>query len=96
MTEVAKHSNVYCKLSGMITEANHETWTIEDLRPFVEHVLSSFGPDRVMYGSDWPVCLLAGSYNRVIGALQAILKPHLSERQEAAVFGGNARRFYKL
>jgi L-fuconolactonase len=96
MAEVAKHPNVYCKLSGMITEANHETWTIEDLRPFVERVLGSFGADRVMYGSDWPVCLLAGSYNRVIGALQAILKPHLNERQEAAVFGDNARRFYKL
>ena len=96
MAEVAKHPNVFCKLSGMITEANHTTWTPEDLRPFVEHVLKSFGPDRVMYGSDWPVCLLAGSYDQVIGTLQAILNPHLNEPQKAAVFGGNARRFYKL
>jgi L-fuconolactonase len=96
MAEVAKHPNVYCKLSGMITEANHETWTIEDLRPFVEHVLGCFSADRVMYGSDWPVCLLAGSYNRVIGVLQALLKPDLNEQQEAAVFGGNARHFYKI
>lgn len=96
MAEVAKHPNVYCKLSGMITEANHQSWTPEDLRPYVEHVLECFGPDRVMFGSDWPVCLLAGSYDQALGALQAILKSHLNEQQKAAVFGGNARRFYKL
>jgi L-fuconolactonase len=96
MADVAKHPNVYCKLSGMITEANHQSWTPEDLRPYVEHAFNSFGPDRVMFGSDWPVCLLAGSYDQVIGAVQLILKPHLNPRQEAAVFGGNAARFYKL
>jgi len=96
MAEVAKHKNVYCKLSGMVTEADQKAWTVDDLRPYVEHVFQCFGGDRVMYGSDWPVCLLAGSYDRVIEALQTILKPHLDQRLEAAVFGGNAARFYKL
>jgi L-fucono-1,5-lactonase len=96
MAEVAKHPNVHCKLSGMITEADHKTWTAEDLRPYVEHVWECFGAKRVMFGSDWPVCLLAGSYDQVITALQTILKPHLDERREADVFGGNSARFYKL
>jgi len=96
MAEVARHPNVYCKLSGMITEADHQTWTVEDLRPYVEHVVKCFGFERVMYGSDWPVCLLAGSYDRVVGALQAILEPQLNQQRETAVFGGNAAHFYKL
>lgn len=96
VSEVAKHPNIQCKLSGMITEADHKTWTAEDLRPYVEHVLNCFGFERVMFGSDWPVCLLAGSYDQVIGAVQSILKPHLDERLEADIFGGNAARFYKL
>lgn len=98
MAEVAKHPNVRCKLSGMITEADHKSWTAEDLRPYVEHVLECFGFARVMFGSDWPVCHLAGSYDQVIGALQTVVKPHLDEeeRREANVFGDNAQRFYNL
>jgi L-fuconolactonase len=96
MARVAKHPNVYCKLSGMITEAGHKTWTPDDLRPYVEHVLDCFGVDRVMFGSDWPVCLLAGSYDQVAAALQAVIKPRLDKRSESAVFGENAARFYKL
>ncbi|HEV2330427.1 MAG TPA: amidohydrolase family protein [Verrucomicrobiae bacterium] len=96
MARVAKHPNVYCKLSGMITEADHKTWTPDDLRPYVEHVLDCFTVDRVMFGSDWPVCLLAGSYDQVAAALQAVIKPRLDKHGEAAVFGENAARFYKL
>lgn len=96
ISEVAKYPNVYCKLSGMITEADHSSWTPADLRPYVEQVLESFGFERVMFGSDWPVCLLAGTYDQVVDALQIILQPHLNEQREAAVFGGNAARFYKL
>ena len=96
MARVAKHQNVFCKLSGMITEADHKTWTPDDLRPYVEHVLKCFSVERVMFGSDWPVCLLAGSYDQVAAALQAVLKPHLDKRGELAVFGENAARFYKL
>lgn len=96
MARVAKHQNVYCKLSGMITEADHKTWTPDDLRPYVEHVMDCFGVERVMFGSDWPVCLLAGSYDQVTAALQAVVKPRLDKRGESAVFGENAARFYKL
>jgi L-fuconolactonase len=96
MGEIAKYPNICCKLSGMITEADHKAWTAEDLRPYVEHALACFGFERVMFGSDWPVCVLAGSYDQVIGALQTILKPHLNAQREADVFGGNAARFYKL
>jgi L-fuconolactonase len=96
MSEVARHPKIHCKLSGMITEADHQTWTADDLRPYVKHVCGCFGFERVMFGSDWPVCLLAGSYDQVLGALQAVLKPELNERREDAVFGGNAARFYQL
>lgn len=96
MSAVAEHQNVYCKLSGMITEADFKSWTAEDLRPYVEHVVDCFGFERVMFGSDWPVCLLAGSYDQVLGALHTILKPKLDAQRDAAVFGGNAARFYRL
>ena len=96
MTEISKHPNLHCKLSGMITEATYNNWTPDDLRPYVEHVLDCFGFERVMFGSDWPVCLLAGSYDQVIGALQTILQPHLNPPREADIYGGNAVRFYKL
>ena len=94
--DVAHHPNIYCKVSGLITEADHQEWTPEHLRPYVEHVLECFGPERLMYGSDWPVCLRAGTYDRVIDALTDLLAPHLDEASEAAVFGENAARFYRL
>jgi L-fuconolactonase len=88
-------SHVYCKLSGMITEANWTSWTAGDLRPYVSRALDLFGVDRVMYGSDWPVCLLAGSYASVKKALEEALPP-LSRGDWAKVFGGNAVTFYQL
>lgn len=93
---VAAYPNVSCKLSGMVTEANLTSWTVDDLRAYVDHVVESFGLKRVMFGSDWPVCLLAADYDRVIGALREILAPRLDRTTEAAVFGGNAARFYKI
>lgn len=95
LKEVAAHPNVYCKVSGMITEADHEHWTVDDLLPYVDHVRACFGPDRLMYGSDWPVCLLAGSYERVIGAAET-LTSDMDEDSQTRVFGGNAAKFYKL
>jgi L-fuconolactonase len=62
--ELAAEPNVVCKLSGMVTEAHWETWTVADLRPYAEVALEAFGPDRLMFGSDWPVCLLAGDLHR--------------------------------
>jgi L-fuconolactonase len=96
IAEASRHKNLYCKLSGMITEADHHCWSVSDLRPYVEHVFECFGPDRVMFGSDWPVCLLAGSYDQVVAALQEILSPMLSADTERKIFGENAERFYKL
>jgi L-fuconolactonase len=88
-------THVTCKLSGMITEADWTNWTPDDLKPYVERTADIFGPERVMYGSDWPVCLLAGSYGEVKAALEEALPP-LSLDEWAEVFGGNAIRFYEL
>jgi len=88
-------THVSCKLSGMITEARWAGWTPADLKPFVDRTIEIFGTERVMYGSDWPVSLLAGSYGAVKSALEEAL-PSLSSDEWADVFGGNAIRFYKL
>ncbi len=91
----AKFPNVFCKLSGMITEAHWTRWTPADLKPYVRHALELFGPSRCMFGSDWPVCELAGSYQRVLEAANEALGP-ISEADRAAIFGGTATRFYGL
>jgi L-fuconolactonase len=70
MAEAAQFPRMMCKLSSMITEADWQHWTPADLKPYVDTAIEVFGVDRVMYGSDWPVCLLAGSYRRVFDALQ--------------------------
>jgi L-fuconolactonase len=87
--------NVFCKLSGMVTEADWSCWTVDDLRPYVQSALEFFGPDRLMYGSDWPVCELAATYAQVKDALDDALGP-ISESERAAIFGGTATGFYKL
>lgn len=87
--------NVYCKLSGLITEADWRNWTIDDLKPYVQTALEVFGPDRLMFGSDWPVCELAGSYEQVYSVANEALGS-LSPSEKAAIFGGTAARFYSL
>ena len=96
ISAIAQHENVYCKLSGMVTEADPANWTPADLKPYVEHVVAAFGLDRVMFGSDWPVSLLAARYDDVIGALEETLAPNLDEESMTRVFGGNAGRFYGI
>lgn len=96
IAQLARHPNLYCKLSGMITEADHQHWTVDDLRPYIDHVVQCFGFDRLMFGSDWPVCLCAGSYDQVIGAMREVLSSKLTDETEPKLFGGNAIRFYKL
>lgn len=91
------HPHIYCKLSGMVTEADHAHWTPEDLRPYVAHVLDVFGADRVMFGSDWPVALLAAqSYGDVINALRTVTGPLLGLDGHRNVFHDNGARFYGL
>ncbi|WP_199036402.1 amidohydrolase family protein [Glycomyces salinus] len=88
---LAKQPNVTAKLSGLVTEADWEQWSAEDLRPFVQTALELFGPDRLMFGSDWPVCELAATYSRVKEALTEILG-----REDPDIFAGTAARTYKL
>ena len=95
MRELAKRQNVYCKLSGMITEADRASWNASQLKPYVHQIIAGFGWDRVMFGSDWPVCLLAGSYQQVWDALREALGEMTAE-QNRNVFGINAARFYGL
>ena len=92
---LAAYPNVFCKLSGMVTEADWKTWTLDDLRPYADVVLDAFGPHRVMFGSDWPVCLLAASYDDVLQAAED-LTTQLSADERADVFGGTASRAYRL
>ncbi|MGF1240237.1 amidohydrolase family protein [Streptomyces sp. 2-6] len=87
--------NTVCKLSGLVTEARWDSWSIDDLRPYVRTVLGEFGPDRVMFGSDWPVCTLAASYQQVAQTM-ADLTSGLDEHERSAVFGTTARRTYGL
>ncbi|WP_181956710.1 amidohydrolase family protein [Paenibacillus piri] len=96
MEEIASYPGIYCKLSGMVTEADHRAWQPEQLTPYIRHTLDLFGPERVMFGSDWPVCLLAASYDQVVRTLDEALPKTWGEREKAALFGGNALRFYKL
>jgi len=95
MMNVAAYPNIHCKLSGLVTEANWTSWQTEDLRPFVDHALEVFGVDRMMFGSDYPVCLLASSYNRVLESFQELLKD-LSGDDRDKILSKNAQRFYRL
>lgn len=92
---VAKDSRIWCKLSGMNTEAKWGHWTPADLKPYVQHALGCFGAERTMYGSDWPVCLLAGSYTQAMNALRECLGP-LSQDDDRRIWSENATKFYQL
>lgn len=96
MAECARFETLHCKVSGMITEADHAAWRPADLAPFVSHVHDVFGAGRLMFGSDWPVCRLAGEYAEVINAARTVLAELLPPGAHAAVFGGNARAFYRI
>ncbi|WP_069884181.1 amidohydrolase family protein [Streptomyces luteocolor] len=91
---LAARPNTVCKLSGMVTEADHRTWTVDDLRPYAETVLDAFGPRRLMFGSDWPVSTLAATYGEVLDAAR-LLTQSLDTAERGEVFGGTARRVYR-
>tara|TARA_Y100001960_G_scaffold332112_1_gene431453 strand:+ start:1935 stop:2780 length:846 start_codon:yes stop_codon:yes gene_type:complete len=95
LRKVASINGIHCKISGMITEADHHNWTANDLRPYVHHVLGLFGTDRIMFGTDWPVCTLAGDYVTVVDTTKSILES-LTLEATNDVFGGTANRFYNL
>jgi L-fuconolactonase len=95
MQALARQGNVYCKLSGMVTEADWNNWSPADFAPYIEVVLEAFTPERCMIGSDWPVCTLAGSYGSVTGLVLDYIA-RLSPREQAAVYGGSAMEAYRL
>lgn len=94
LAAIARHTRAHCKLSGLVTEAGAD-WTVERLRRYVDQVLGCFGPDRVLWGSDWPVVTLAASYARWSSASDALLEG-LAAAEQQAIRGGNAWRFYGL
>ena len=95
MEELSRVPHLHVKLSGMITEADHRDWKAADLAPYVNHVYQAFGPKRCMFGSDWPVCLLAGTWKEVLAAMTQCLGP-LPPAARDEVMGGTAVRFYRL
>ncbi|RQX07061.1 amidohydrolase [Micromonospora arida] len=95
LAALAELPNVTAKVSGLVTAADWDSWRAADLRPFVREAIVRFGPERLMFGSDWPVCLLAGSYGRIRAALHQVLPP-LTEAASQAIFGGTAARVYQL
>jgi L-fucono-1,5-lactonase len=95
MTQLAELEHVCCKVSGLVTEADWSAWTVDDLVPYVRRVADCFGEDRLLYGSDWPVSMLAASYDRVLEACEVALGP-LDERGRANIFGGKAVACYQL
>ncbi len=92
---LAELPNVHCKVSGMVTEANWQHWEKADFRPYLDVVFEAFGTERIMYGSDWPVCLVAGEYEGAKGILTDYLSM-FSDDEVRDVMGNNARRFYNL
>ncbi len=92
---LAAFPNVVCKVSGMVTEADWQHWQPADFRPYLDVVLGAFGPERIMFGSDWPVCTLAGSYEQVCGIVTEFIG-RLSPGEQAAILGETAWQFYGL
>jgi L-fuconolactonase len=93
--DIAALPNVTCKLSGLVTESDWASWSVDGMRPYVNHILSEFGPARVMFGSDWPVCLLAAEYSQVVDAAVELTR-ELTVAESDRVFGGTAREVYRL
>lgn len=95
IADLAAFSNVYCKLSGMVTEADPTAWTAADLRPYADHILATFGADRIMFGGDWPVVTLAASYRRWFETALSFID-ELSAAEQSKILRENAIRFYRL
>ncbi len=95
MQLVSKFENIYCKISGMVTEADWQSWKLNDFRPYLDVIVGSFGSKRIMFGSDWPVCLVAASYSAMMEIVQNYFSAFTASEQNL-FFGENARAFYKL
>ncbi len=95
MTAISKYKNVFCKISGMVTETRWKLWSTDEFDPYIDIVVEAFGIDRVMFGSDWPVCTLSASYEEVYGIVNSYFSRYNDEEQQK-VFGRNAIEFYSL
>jgi L-fuconolactonase len=95
ITAIAQYPNVYCKLSGMATEAQWDSWTMNTLEPYLDVVVEAFGTERIMYGSDWPVCIVATSYSKWLNGLQNYFNT-FSKTEQGDIFANNAIKFYKI
>ena len=95
MREIAQNKNVFCKLSGLVTEGDWKHWKADDFKPCLDVVFDAFGVERLMFGSDWPVCLVAGTYRQVKQLIEDYVKGY-SQPDKERIFGGNAARFYGL
>ena len=95
LKHLAQHPNVYCKVSGLVTEGDWQRWKENDFTPYLQVATEAFGTNRLMYGSDWPVCLVAATYEQQLGIVQKHFET-FSETEQAQVFGGNAQQFYRL
>lgn len=95
LKEIARHENVWCKVSGLVTQADWQDWKPEDLTPYLDVVFKAFGPERILVGSDWPVCLLAADYSDVIGAVKSYISK-LSKDEQDLVLGKNALEAYAI
>ena len=92
---LAKFPNVYCKLSGMVTEADWNTWKPENIRPYLDVIMEAFGPERILIGSDWPVCLVAGKYSEVMQVVIDYIST-FTEKEQALMLGENAAKAYRI
>lgn len=95
ISALGRFRNLYCKISGMVTEADWKAWNKENFKPYMDVVVETFGADRIMFGSDWPVCLVAASYNEVVGIVEDYFSS-FSKDEKDKFFGLNAIEFYKL
>lgn len=95
MLLIGSLKNVYCKVSGMVTEADWQTWKKEDFTPYLEAVVDAFGTDRIMFGSDWPVCKVAATYGQTIDIVESYFSS-FTDTEKQKIFGDNAVRFYNL
>jgi len=95
MKAIAALPNVSCKISGMVTEADWQNWQTSDFTPYLNVITNAFGTNRIMYGSDWPVCLVAGGYSKMMGIVKTYFAQYSATEQDA-FFGGNAINFYNL
>jgi L-fuconolactonase len=95
MRKIAQNKNVFCKVSGLVTEADWKHWKADDFKPYLDLVFDAFGTDRLMFGSDWPVCLLGATYRQVKRLVEDYVKD-FPQADKEKIFGGNAARFYAL